>query len=91
MVPRAQPQHVIAIYGVGNPMPGEIERSLRATLNSVAPGTSISIHEFDWNQFAHTRGARTRQLAVWRVVRRRAGRSTWLASPCAAVPPPLGS
>jgi hypothetical protein len=68
VMPEVRPQHVIAIYGVGNPAPGEVERSLRATLDAAAPGAAITIHEFDWNQFAeHARRSSrgTAQYGAW--------------------------
>jgi hypothetical protein len=53
---------VIAIYGVGNPAPGDVERSLSATLSAV--DAAFDVHEFDWNAFApHAPRARNR---LWR-------------------------
>jgi hypothetical protein len=43
---------VIAIYGVGNPAPGDVQRSLASTLNAVAPGVPLEVREFDWNAIA---------------------------------------
>jgi hypothetical protein len=50
----ADPQRhfVIAIYGVGNPAPGDVERSLQATLSAAAEGVPLEVREFDWNAFA---------------------------------------
>lgn len=60
----ARRHFVIAIYGVGNPAPGDVERSLAATLDAVADGMPFEVHEFDWNQFAaHAPRAKGR---LWR-------------------------
>ena len=53
---------VIAIYGVGNPAPGDVERSLSATLSAI--DAAFEVHEFDWNAFA-PHAPRTRNR-VWR-------------------------
>ena len=52
MIAGPQRHFVIAIYGVGNPAPGEVQRSLESTLNAVAAGVPLEVHEFDWNAIA---------------------------------------
>lgn len=52
MTETPQRHFVIAIYGVGNPAPGDVERSLRATLDTVASGVPVEVHEVDWNAVA---------------------------------------
>jgi hypothetical protein len=79
----ARRHFVIAIYGVGNPAPGDVEHSLGATLHAVAEGISLEVHEFDWNEFAAQAPRTTDRL--WRYAQLFSGSfssAAWFRTSC---------
>lgn len=68
---------------MGNPAPGDVQRSLESTLHTVAAGVPLEVHEFDWNAIAVHAPRATGRL--WRYSQLFSGSfasAAWLRSSC---------